>query len=208
MQHNWHFLDVSVRDAARDVLNKSLTFEEAAAKYSVAVAYIEAKVTDPDYHPPQLQKKTSTIVDALRHSAPVQPRDVLTAEEKATKAAIIADKKAIEKEKRSPHPFRVQCIKEAARDVTAKRLTPRAAAEKFNLAVEDVIGQVANPLYAEQLKAPLGPNERPKQKIVPSAKWSPSVSLPRRLPGGGNVDEIEIPSYSGRGFGGLKDFPI
>jgi len=191
-QQNWDFLDVSVRDAARDVLNHALTFEQAATKYSVPVEYVEAKVTDPQYHPPRQQRKTSTIVDALRRSPTVQPRDVLNAEDKVTKAVVIKDTEHILKEKRSIHPKRVQCIIEAANEVNAKVLTPRAAAEKYNVSIEDVQGQVKNRFYASELVAPLGPKQRAKHKLLASVKNIVQARLPEVSSVGRDLPEREI----------------
>jgi hypothetical protein len=202
MEQNWDFLDVSVRDAARDVLNRKLTFEEAAKQYNVPVNFIEAKVTDPNYHPPRQPRQTSTVVDALRRAGPVEgPRDVLNAEDKATKAAIKKDLELAEKEKRATHPIRVRCIEQAVREVvrTVDKITPRAAAEKYCISVEDVQGQLKNPYYATQLPVPLGPNQRAKQRVTPSAKQSSEkiVNLPRTSSDGRNFSEQEIPDLFG-----------
>lgn len=171
MVENWDFLDVSVRDAARDVDNRILSFEEAAKQYNVPVTFIEAKVNDPNYHPPRQPQAKSSRVDALRR-APAQPRDVLTAADQATKAAIKRDLELTAQEKGSTHPIVQRSIEQAACEVRSRVLTPRAASEKFNVSVDDIAAQIKNPYYASNLPAPLGPKQRAKQKQTPSSKES------------------------------------
>ena len=170
-QNNWDFLDVSVRDAARDVVNRVLSFEDAAKQYNVPVNFIEAKVNDPNYHPPRKPQEKSSLVEALRR-APAQPRDVLTAADQATKAAIKKDLELTAQQKGSTHPIVQRCIEQAACEVHSRVLTPRAASEKFNVSVDDIAAQIKNPYYAANLPAPLGPKQRAKQSKTPSSKES------------------------------------
>jgi len=87
---------------------------------------------------------------------------------------------------------RVQCIIEAANEVNAKVLTPRAAAEKYNVSIEDVQGQVKNRFYASELVAPLGPKQRAKHKLLASVKNIVQARLPEVSSVGRDLPEREI----------------
>lgn len=153
---NWHYQSVCIRDAARDVLARKLSLEEAAKQYNVPQEWIECKVLDPQFEPPKVNEKKVTALDRLRET-PAEPRHVLTKEEKQLKHSFI-DKL----QKKRLHHTWVQCIVEAAREVHFKMLTLRAASEKYDVKPEDVQHRLKDNTWVPE--APLTKHQRKFKK--------------------------------------------
>ncbi len=150
---NQPYLSALLRDAVRDVLDfKTCTIEEAAKKYELPQEWIEAKINDPTFEPPQPERKKASRVEQLR-TKPSVPRDVLTDAEKKLKTGFIDPL-----QKRRLFHQHVQCLREAAREVSAEWLTERAACEKYDVKPEDLQARLKDPNY--QPVRPLNPNER------------------------------------------------
>ncbi len=148
---NYEHLRCRVSEAARDVLARTLTFEEAAAKYDVTADFIENKIKDKTWEPPRPVLKAHSVIDTLRQT-PVQPRDVLTAEEKQLKDTFIDPQ-----QKRRVWVMFLVCLQQAANEFSHNVLTLRAAAEKYDVKPEDVLARSKDAAY--EPPRPLAPGE-------------------------------------------------
>jgi hypothetical protein len=150
---NHSYLCTAVRDAAREVLAKTTTIKEVAQKYELPAEWIESKVLDSTFEPPQKrQHRNHSVIETLRET-PLIARDVLTAAEKTLKAGFIDPQ-----QKRRLHAMHVVCVAEAATAVQNKQLTIRAACEMHDVTVDDVEKRLKDPSY--EPPKPLPPNFR------------------------------------------------
>jgi hypothetical protein len=154
---NYEHLRCRISEAARDVLNRTLTFEEAAAKYDVTAEYIESKIKDSLWEPPRSATNIPSVIAELRQ-APPAPRDVLTAEEKKLKDTF-GNRSWV---------MLSACLGQAASAVQHKELTLRAACEKFDVSPEDVQRRMKDPTYEPERT--LAPGKKPLENYPRSYK--------------------------------------
>jgi hypothetical protein len=155
MNENMVYKSTLLRDVVREVLARTISIEDAAKQHNLPVDWIETKILDPNFEPPRPVNAKPTLLDELRNKPEQkQPRDVLTAEEKQLKAGWV-DKL----QKRRLFHVHVQCVREAAREVTVGWLTARAACEKYDVTAEDLQARIKDPNYLPE--RPLPPGHKP-----------------------------------------------